>query len=59
MHDEASFTANLLLASGEENTEFVKTELCVDGEANYDVNIAKVRISQHILNLSKPVNMTR
>ena len=51
MHDEASFTANLLLASGEDNIEFMKTELCVDGQANYDVNIAKVRITKPIFDL--------
>lgn len=49
MHDETSFTTNLFLSSGEDNIEFVKTELCLDGEMNYDVNIAKVKQSKYII----------
>jgi len=39
LHDEASFGADLLLSSGEQHSEMLRTEFCLQGRASYDVNI--------------------
>ena len=38
LHDEVSFDASLLLSSGEQHNEMLRTEYCLQGEALYNVN---------------------
>jgi len=42
LHDEASFGADLLLSSGEQHSEMLRTEFCLQGRASYGVNILTV-----------------
>ena len=43
LHDTTSFDANLLLSSGEQHSEMLRTEVCLQGTASYDTNILTVR----------------
>ena len=42
LHDETSFDTSLLLSSGEQHSEMLRTELCLQGTAMYDANIINV-----------------
>ena len=42
LHDETSFDSSLLLSSGEQHSEMLRTEICLQGTATYDVNILTV-----------------
>lgn len=42
MRDEATFTADLHLSSGQQHNEFLQTDLCLDGTVTYNTNMAKV-----------------
>ena len=42
MRDEATFTADLHLSSGQQHNKFLQTDLCLDGTVTYNANIAKV-----------------
>ena len=42
VHDETSFDASLLLSGGEQHSEMLRTELCLQGTATYDANILTV-----------------
>lgn len=43
LHDETSFDTSLLLSSGEQHAEMLRTDLCLQGTATYDANILTVR----------------
>lgn len=42
LHDETSFDSSLLLSSGEQHSEMLRTEICLQGTATYDTNILTV-----------------
>lgn len=42
LYDETSFDADLLLSNGELHSEMLRTEFCLQGRANYNVNILTV-----------------